>query len=188
MHNTWKQLFEALQSTINNASGSSSAVIRLRSAGSPIINKLVHVINTNRNVLFVNRVEDNGFSIKFSFGKLSRPHVELIVQRKNNGLMYGPRSFGYRANHIVGEDGKKLGCCIALVQITDRTGVYGSGGINTRLSDIARVGTSVRGNDIVGIPLNKDTIEAISDWMRKVAVMQSANQIARSWNRLVKSV
>lgn len=180
-------LHEAVQSTISVATGSSSAMIRLRGGGSPEINDLVHTITNLRDVLFVQRVEDNGTSVKFTFGKIGRPQISLIVQRKNKGTFYGPRSFGYNTDQIVDKNNNKLNCAIALVQVNDRTGVYSYSGINTKLKFASRVQTKIRNNNVAGVPLNKQTLKDINSWLRKMSTMNTAIQIINSWNRLVRT-
>lgn len=181
-------LSEAVQSTISVATGSSSAMIRLRGGGAPEINNLVHTITNLRDVLFVQRVEDNGTSVKFTFGKIGRPQISLIVQRKNKGVFYGPRSFGYNTDQIVDKNNNKLNCAVALVQVNDRTGVYSYSGINTKLKFASRSQTKIRNNNVAGVPLNKQTLKDINSWLRKMSTMNTAIQIINSWNQLVRSV
>lgn len=180
-------LYEAIQNTISVAIGSASAMIRLRGGGTPALNNLVHVITNLRDVLFVQRVEDNGTSVKFTFGKIGRPQITLIVQRMNKGLYYGPRSFGYNVGQIVDKDNTRLDCAVALIQVADRTGVYGYSGINTKLKFASRAQTKIRNNNVAGVPLNKQTIKEVGSWLRKVSTMNTAIQIINSWNQLVRT-
>lgn len=180
-------LSEAVQSTISVAIGSASAMIRLRGGGNPELNNLVHVITNLRDVLFVQRVEDNGTSVKFTFGKIGRPQITLIVQRVDKGLYYGPRSFGYNVGQIVGKNNNKLDCAVALIQVADRTGVYGYSGINTKLKFASRSQTKIRNNNVAGVPLNKQTMKEVGSWLRKMSTMNTAIQIINSWNQLVRT-
>lgn len=177
----------ATQVTVSNADGNTPAAIRLKGGVSTAVAKLVKTINALRSVLFVQQVQDNGTCVMFTFGKSNKPSVQLLVQRKPTNNL-GPRSFGVNATSISDGNGDIIkDPCIAVIRISDKSGVFGYSGSSSRLRTIVKGDNQIGNNTIAGVPLTNETVQPIEQWLKSLTTSSSALQIANSWSEFVKA-
>lgn len=185
-----KQDLEEAVSTmvVSSANGTTPAQLRLKGSATAEVSKLIATINSLRSTLFLQQVQDNGTCVMFTFGRLNKPTIELLIQRKAGGGEMGPKSFGVNAIGISDGNGKIIrDPCVAVVRIADRSTMLAYSGVNTRLKSIVRSDNQISSNTIAGVPINADTVAYISDWLRTIASSSSAIEIANSWSEFVKN-
>ena len=175
------------QMTVSTATGNTPAPIRLKGSGSSAISKLITTINSLRSTLFLQQVQDNGTCVVFTFGRPNKPTVELLVQRRAGGGNMGPKAFGVNATGISDGSGTIIkDPCVALIQVSDKSGVLAYSGTNSRVKTIVRGDNQISSNNIAGVPLTTETVAAISGWLKSIATSSSALQIANSWSDFVQ--
>lgn len=181
-----KKLEEAIQMTTTTANGNSPAMIRLRGGSNTEINKIVSALNSMKTTLFIQQVQDNGTCVNFTLGRTNRPTVDIIVQRRYGSTTTGPRSFGVNAHNITDSNGEIIkDGAIALMSITDRTGVFGYRGTTNRLLSAVRRDNKVQSNSIAGVRITKDSIDSIIKWLKSLQSLTNGNAIATSWSKFV---
>ena len=175
------------QMTVSTATGHTPAPIRLKGSGSSALSKLITTINSLRSTLFLQQVQDNGTCVVFTFGRPNKPTVELLVQRRAGGGNMGPKAFGVNATGISDGNGTLIkDPCVALIQVSDKSGVLAYSGTNSRLKTIVRGDNQLSSNNIAGVTLTADSVAAINAWLKSIATSSSALQIANSWSDFVK--
>ena len=173
--------------TVSTATGNTPAPIRLKGSGSSAISKLITTINSLRSTLFLQQVQDNGTCVVFTFGRPNKPTIELLVQRRAGGGNMGPKAFGVNATGISDGSGTIIkDPCVALIRVSDKSGVLAYSGTNSRLKTIVRGDNQISSNNIAGVPLTAETVAAISAWLKSIATSSSALQIANSWSDFVQ--
>ena len=181
-----KKLEEAIQMTTTAANGNSPAMIRLRGGSNTEINKIVSALNSMKTTLFIQQVQDNGTCVNFTLGRTNRPTVDILVQRRYGSTTTGPRSFGVNAQNITDSSGEIIkDGAIALMSITDRTGVFGYRGTTNRLLSAVRRDNKVQSNSIAGVRITKDSIDSIIKWLKSLQSLTNGNAIATSWSKFV---
>ena len=136
---TFSQFLREAVVTTTTASGMTSATIRSRgSSSNRAVNKLINQLNSIKNVIFIQQVEDNGAVCQLTIGKPNKPTIVLMIQRRDNGMSFGPRSFGYSAYRFTDANGEKLDNAFAVVSVNDKNTMYGYSSTNNRLRTLVR--------------------------------------------------
>ena len=176
------------QMLVTTSNDSTPATLRLKGSGDSVVSKLVTVLNSLRTTLFLQQVQDNGTCAVFTFGKQNKPTIELLLQRRQNSGNLGPRSFGVNASGITDGNGDLIkGPAVAVIRISDRSGVLAYSGANTRLKTIVRGDNQLSSTTIAGVELTVESVPAIQQWLKSIVTGSSAVQIANSWSEFVKS-
>lgn len=176
------------QMLVTTSNNSTPANIRLKGSGDSAVSKLVTVLNSLRSTLFLQQVQDNGTCAVFTFGKQNKPTIELLLQRRQNSGNLGPRSFGVNASGVTDGNGDLIkGPAVAVIRISDRSGVLAYSGANTRLKTIVRGDNQLSSTTIAGVELTVESVPAIQQWLKSIVTGSSAVQIANSWSEFVKN-
>lgn len=183
------QLDESIQNMIQSvANGLQPADVRPKSLGNSATTKLISKLQTIKNSAFVQKFQDNGTVMVYTFGRLNRPSFDLAIQRRNN-IATGIKSTGIIKQSIVNGTGEKIkGTSVTLLQVTDKSAVYGYTSQSNKLT--AKMNAEVKdvpANAAAGVELTDENVDDIVNFVKVASKQNSAQQIINLWAELVNS-